>query len=113
MEHHVELRIAAQTHPSFPSWQTNVLVNSKLILVIKYWNLFVIWCLKFGISTAGSEPQNIEQGISNIEVITSSFCGFLFCCSIFSALIDLSSVLCPLIADPAWKDGPYFFGEVK
>jgi hypothetical protein len=27
------------------------------------------------------EPQNIEQGISNIEVITSSFCGSLFCCS--------------------------------
>jgi len=24
------------------------------------------------------KPQNIEQGISNIEVITSSFCGSLF-----------------------------------
>jgi hypothetical protein len=58
--------------------------KSKLVLVIKYWNLFVIWCLKFGIFTADSEPQNIEQGISNIEVITSSFCGSLFCCSILS-----------------------------
>ena len=28
------------------------------------------------------EPQNIEQGISNIEVITSAFCGSLFCCYI-------------------------------
>ena len=31
-----------------------------------------------------SEPQNVEQGISNIKGITSSFCGSLFCCSIFS-----------------------------
>jgi hypothetical protein len=30
------------------------------------------------------EPQDVEQGISNIEAITSSFCGFLFCGSIFS-----------------------------
>jgi len=30
------------------------------------------------------KPQNIEQGISNIEVNTSSFCGFLFCWSIFN-----------------------------
>jgi hypothetical protein len=29
------------------------------------------------------EPQNIEQGMSNVEVITSSFCGYLFCGSIF------------------------------
>jgi len=32
----------------------------------------------------GFEPQNIEQEISNIEVITSLFCGSLFCCSIFA-----------------------------
>jgi len=31
------------------------------------------------------EPQNVESASGgNIEVITSSFCGFLFCCSIFS-----------------------------
>ena len=30
------------------------------------------------------EPQNIEQGISNIEVIITHFCGSLFCCSILS-----------------------------
>jgi hypothetical protein len=29
------------------------------------------------------EPQNIEQGILNIEVIITHFCGSLFCCSIF------------------------------
>jgi predicted permease len=27
------------------------------------------------------EQQNVEQGISNNKVITSLFCGFLFCCS--------------------------------
>jgi hypothetical protein len=43
------------------------------------------------------EPQNVEEGISNIEVITSSFCGSLFCCSIFTTLNDLSSVICHLV----------------
>ena len=47
------------------------------------------------------EPQNIEQGISNIEVTPSTFCGSLFCCSIFSALNHLSSVLCRLVPVPA------------
>jgi len=32
------------------------------------------------------KPQNIEQGMSSIEVITSLFCGSLFCCSIFDGL---------------------------
>ena len=35
----------------------------------------------FYLSSSLFEPQNIEQGISNIEVSTSSFCGSLFCCS--------------------------------
>ena len=29
------------------------------------------------------EPQNIEQGMSNVEVPHSKFCGSLFCGSIF------------------------------
>ena len=39
----------------------------------------------------------------NIEVITSSFCGSLFCCSIFSTLKHLSSVLCPLFAPSPFR----------
>ena len=31
-----------------------------------------------------SKPQSVEQGISHTEVVTSSFCGSSFCCSIFS-----------------------------
>jgi hypothetical protein len=50
----------------------------------------------FGPESFDFKQENIEQGISNIEVITTSFCGSVFCCSIFSALKDLPSVVCPL-----------------
>jgi len=33
------------------------------------------------------KPQNIEQGISNIEVMVIYFCGSLFCCSIFNLFL--------------------------
>jgi hypothetical protein len=43
-----------------------------------------------------AEPQNVESASGgNIEVITSSFCGFLFCGSIFS-----TSVVCRLSSNP-------------
>jgi hypothetical protein len=37
--------------------------------------------------------------LNRIEVITSSFCGSLFCCSTFVILNHLPSVLCRLTSD--------------
>ena len=54
----------------------------------------------FMLSTFFSKPQNIESASGgNIEVITSSFCGFLFCGSIFALFVNLS---CYLLVATCW-----------
>ncbi len=52
-------------------------INDVRLFGILYIGIKVVYTFCF------FEPQNIEQEISNVEMIPSKFCGSLFCGSIF------------------------------